>query len=153
MAENWIEQEALRNLRGANSWKSESASGSLRVGRVYRAGNKDAIETTSYWDVILLNDDWAEVDLNAAGRYDMAKPVRPYVANVAASIQSSFSAGDFVTIKIGAATSSPWGGAFETVADDYNICQVLPGQHTILVAAGGGGGCAHGLTDFGVLIN
>jgi hypothetical protein len=150
MPENWQEEQALQQFRATDPVRLGSREVTTRFARVLREGDKPVTDFAEFYDVILLTNEYEEIDLNADNKYpSFTKPVRPMLVNVAAPLGGGINPEDIVTVRMARATALNWkGDAVEVLAGEtYDVAATCMGRHSII--SGGGGSCAAGLNPFG----
>jgi hypothetical protein len=126
----------------------------IRNAQVLRTGSIASTETTTYYDVLLLDHLFRHVNLNTNEQFESAKPVRPLVRNVAAPVGATLETGATISVYVNPTSmvSAAGLGAYEVLSDAYDVTTVSTGEGCHLLGTSGGG-CSAGLTDFGVLID
>ncbi len=151
MPQDHIEKSALRSESQASPFGKENPGKQRRMGRVFRAGTRAATEYAVFWDVYLISDEYAPINMNIGDRFDTGRAVYPYVKNAAASVDLGLGVGDLVEVECLTGGGAAY-ATFERVAGafDVHLHTSVPSR---IVNAGGGGCGGEGLTPMGVWVD
>jgi hypothetical protein len=140
MPETWQDEQSLQQYRAKDFARLGTEHDQTRFCRVLRASTKPATDFTEYYDMLLLTNEYEDIDLNADAKYELAKPVRPMLLTVAAPLGSDLEVDSVVTVRIARATWAQWKGeGIEELGTgyDYDAFPLCHGRHSSISGSGG----------------
>jgi hypothetical protein len=146
MAESYEQERALARDRQSTVFGRSDQGTTIRHGRVLRAGGFEVTDTAAFYDVVLLNDRFGDINMNSPIAFSgTVKPVYPYIANVACPIGNDPEIGAIVSMTIRPGMSATAHAYNYEVLDDedYDISQ-RGYEATMLSGVGGGSGSCSG---------